>query len=207
MEGKTPAIVLAAGASSRMGTPKALLPWGRHTVLEHQLEVLKQAGYPNYVVVTGAHHGEISQLLEGTSTLIAHNWEWHKGMGTSIGCGMAYMQKQWPDATGVLILLADQPLISAAYLRQLREWHLEADPPILVASRNPDGAGVPALFPARCFKDLSSLPPGKGARKLIAREVEKVRVVDPGGAIRDMDTPEMYLELLRAAGLKTPENL
>ena len=197
MKQKVSALVLAAGASSRMGRPKALLPWGPVTVLEHLIGEIADAGITEIVVVAGKHVTEIGELIQGRATVCEHA-QWAQGIGGSIRMGTALLRRQNPPPEAILILLADQPLVSSGYLRiMLTSFENGSDSP--VASAYPEGPGVPALVPAPYFDRLEGLPDHKGARSLLKEA--NARVLDPGVAGQDMDTPEMYRDLLKQAGL------
>lgn len=193
-------ILLAAGASTRMGVPKALLPWGERTVLEHILGTIREAGLTQVLVVTGAHHQELAERLPPGTASLVFNPDWNTGMGGSIRTGMGYLQQTWPQTRAVLILLADQPLIGPEYLKNMVAMYEDAGQKGLIASKHMDGLGVPALFSHTFFRALFELPEGQGAKQLIQQNKEHCLVADPGETIRDMDTPEAYRDLLRHAG-------
>ncbi len=195
-------LVLTAGSSSRMGKPKALLPWGQNTVLRHILQQIQQTGLHNVLLVTGAHHEEIQNALQGESAIICYHPDWDSGMGSSISAGIRAVEQQFEGVNAVLILLVDQPLITAAYLRELMTSH-EKDPSIIIASDYGEFAGVPALFPRRFWNDLKGIPPGRGAKGLIARFREQSVILNPKDVIVDIDTPEAYQKALKIAGISS----
>lgn len=193
-------IVLAAGESRRMGRPKALLAWADGTVLDNILHTIEEAGLAPPVVVTGAHHREISGNLRNTSALIRENPDWASGMGSSIRCGLEAALETRPDLEGLLVLLADQPLVSKTYLLQLLSTFRRNNCSI-VATRYPEGGGVPAIFRRTFFEALRSPDRSGGASSLIRNAASKTLLLEPGLAGRDMDTPEKYRELRKIAGL------
>lgn len=197
---KIASIVLAAGASRRMGRPKALLPWSGGTVLQAILRAVAEAGLSSPIVVTGAHHLEISEAIGNTSATICKNPDWASGMGTSIRCGLEAALETHPKIAGLLVLLADQPLVSKDYLVQLIT-HFRKNNGGLVATRYPEGGGVPAILGADYFEALRS--PGRqgGASSLIRGAASEAHLLEPGKAYLDMDTPQKYRELRRIAGL------
>lgn len=201
MTAPLPALVLAAGASSRMGTVKALLPWKGQTVLGHILGEVQKAGFIP-MVVTGAHREEVETILRELEVASTFNPNWALGMGSSIRCGINAVRQQWPMASGVLILVCDQPLMSEGYLRELMRLFRQGGNRGIWASKYADGGGVPALFPRNYWNDLLELPDAQGARKLIGRETRNVGLLDPGQASTDMDTPEAYKRLLELTGQK-----
>ena len=129
------AILLAAGASTRMGEPKALLPWSGRRLLEHQvLEVLATRVY-RVVVVLGAHRERLYPLVErgvralggrlqgGSRLVCVVNADWRSGKCSSIRCGAEAVS---PEADHVLVAAVDQPL-AAEVLEALLAVHAERD--------------------------------------------------------------------------------
>jgi molybdenum cofactor cytidylyltransferase len=193
-------LILAAGASRRMGKPKALLPWGATTVLKHLLDIAESAGSGKILVVTGSHREELESALASTGVATHYNPHWENGMGASLASGIEAVEQRFPEAGAVLVLLADQPLVTTSYLGEIRKEHLE-HPGCIIASDYGSFAGVPALFPKGFWNSLKGLSSEKGARNLIASNREKCRVLDPGMAITDIDTPQAYQAALQKAGL------
>lgn len=192
-------IVLAAGESRRMGRPKALLPWSGGTVLDAILRAVEAAGLSQPVIVTGAHHGELSESLAGRPVRICENPGWASGMGGSIRCGLEAALEANPGLEGILVLLADQPLVTENYLlRMLADFSKNKQG--IVATRYPEGGGVPAIFPPGYFEALRETGRQGGASKLIREAGTIARLLEPGTACRDMDTPREYRELRRLAG-------
>jgi molybdenum cofactor cytidylyltransferase len=186
------AVVLAAGGSTRMGRPKALLLWQGRSLLRHTVGVAREAGCNPVIVVLGAAADRLRPDLDGVPVLLAENPDWELGPGTSIRVGLDAIG----PADAVVFLACDQPLVDAAHVRRLIAAHRETGRP-MAASGYAESAGVPALFARECFPDLGSLPPGSGAKQLIARHPEAVAVVPfPAGAI-DLDTPEDYERFTR----------
>ena len=193
--------MLAAGASRRMGKIKALLPWGSKTVLEHLLEEAEASGPGEILIVTGAYHKEVLETLGPSSDLTHHNPDWESGMGSSLASGVREVEQRFPEASALLVILVDQPLLTRDYLRRIRGEH-QAFPELIIASDYGPFAGVPALFPRRFWEALKDLSRDKGAKGLIASRQAECRVLDPGTAITDMDTPEAYEKALQKAGIK-----
>ena len=183
-----------------MGQPKALLPWGGTTVVTHLLEIATSSGAGEILVVTGAHHKALEKALDKTSVGIHYNPLWKEGMGASLASGIQAVEAQYPNAGAALVLLVDQPLVTAAYLARIRQEHLE-HPDCIIASDYGPFAGVPALFPRVYWNSLRELSSEKGAKKLIASQRDRCRVLEPGMAVTDIDTPQAYREALRKAGI------
>lgn len=195
-------LILAAGASRRMGKIKALLPWGQTTILRHLLEEVKASGSDQILLVTGANREEILGEVDGFVLETHHNPDWESGMGSSLSSGVAEAVNRFPDAGALLVILVDQPLVSRAYLRQILRESRDF-PTHIIASDYGGFAGVPALFPRHFWEALMDLSTDRGAKGLIASRREQCRVLDPGRAITDVDTPDAYKQALQQFETKT----
>lgn len=192
---KVAALILTAGASRRMGTPKALLPWGHTSVIQHLLEQVRLAEFNDILLVTGAHHDPIQEALEAEEVEISFHPDWELGMGSTISKGIREVENRFTGIEAVLILLVDQPLITRDYLKcMLDAYHNRPD--AIIASDYGEFAGVPALFPKHFWTALKGIPTALGARKLIASYRKQCQILDPAGAVADIDTPEAYKKAL-----------
>jgi molybdenum cofactor cytidylyltransferase len=185
------AIVLAAGASRRFGSAKQLVKVsGRpllHAVVGHAVEIAGHA----VTVVLGARASEFAPLLRHSPAGVVVNRDWQEGVASSLRTGIAQLPG---SAAAALVLLADQPAVTAEDLRRLANaWRRQPDS--LVAAQYAGIAAVPAIFPAWCFRDLLELRGDRGAQRLFTRYADRlVRVPMPSAAI-DLDTPEDLLQL------------
>lgn len=187
-------IILAAGASTRMGQPKQLLPHSGGTLLTHTAAVAQEAGLFPVVVVLGAFAETIQESLDGLDVESVTNADWQQGMNTSIRAGVDALEARCPDSDAVVLLTCDQPLLSAAVLRALiAQWEQTQKP--VVACEYDGTVGIPALFDKNLFAQLKTLPPDAGAKRLIAQmPPQNVAVVPFPDGGRDMDTPEDYAQ-------------
>jgi len=189
------AIVLAAGSSSRFGSPKQLVRVnGRpllHSAVSRAIEV---AGHSVWVVL-GAHAAELAPLLSHTAASIVINREWSEGMASSIRAGVSRLPG---SCGGVMLVLADQAAVSAEDLRRLATtWRRQ--PAYIVAAQYGATLGAPAIFPASAFRDLAELRGDRGAQSLFKRNPDRVIRVPMTSAAIDIDTPEDLLRLDPAA--------
>jgi molybdenum cofactor cytidylyltransferase len=189
------AIILAAGASSRMGTPKQLLPYAGSTLLSHTcLETFAVFGEQTFVIL-GANSASIAGTLPDITPRLIVNENWESGMASSVTTGLNAALSVYPALDGVVFLTGDQPYIQSSHLRKLREV-FEQGKAGIVASSYADIAGVPAIFHKRIFPELLSLTADTGARYIIQQhQKDFVTVPFPKGEI-DIDTPEQYQQLL-----------
>ena len=185
-------ILLAAGASRRLGQAKQLLQLDGETLIQRAARALIDAGCAPIVVVLGAMEKECRAALEDLPTYIVFNEKWRDGMGSSIAVGMAALDAQAPNVEAALIALCDQPFLNAALIRALIHQH-EISGCSVVASDYGDALGPPALFARAHFSELAQLRGEQGARRLVAAH-ETARVPFPQGRA-DIDTPDDWRAL------------
>lgn len=188
-------LVLAAGASSRMGKIKQLMPWKNGTLLSNALDAARDSNASSVTLVTGAYSDQITKRIDGQNIKVLINEEWTTGMGSSIACGMHYLMTSLPACEAVLLMLADQPLIDATYLNELMSAY-DKSPYRIIATKYTSGPGVPAIFDNRHFDDLLRLNEAYGARDIITTHKATTITVDPAGKQKDIDTLAEYKQLL-----------
>ena len=174
----TAALVLAAGASTRLGEPKQMIQLHGETLLERAIRVAGNAGLTPIVVVLGAAAKRVAEACDLRSAWVVVNAGWAEGMGSSIRAGMELVQG-FPEVSGVVVMTCDMPGVTAGHLRALRQ---EAD--TAAASAYAGRRGVPAYFPRAAFAELLQLRGDAGARELL-RAAEVVELV---GGEMDVDT-------------------
>ncbi|XHX78292.1 MAG: NTP transferase domain-containing protein [Stenomitos frigidus ULC029] len=191
-------MILAAGASTRMGTPKQLLLFQGHSLLRHMAEEAIDSCCEPIVVVLGSQAERMKVEVDGLTLHVVENPQWADGMGTSIAAGITALTAINPALDAVVIVLCDQPFVSTSLIDQLVESYRATQSPI-VASAYANTIGVPALFDRSLFTELMGMTTNVGARYLIKQHAEKVfQVSFPQGAI-DLDTPSQYQQLLLAS--------
>lgn len=190
-------IILAAGASTRMGTPKQLLVFQGHSLLRYVAEVAIASCCDPVVMVLGSQIEQIKLEVHGLTLHIAENRQWAKGMGTSIAAGMSTLITLNQDLDAVVVVLCDQPFVSSHLINQLVESYRATRSPI-VACAYANTLGVPALFDRSLFTELMTMNMNIGAQSLIKQNAEKVAQIPfPEGEI-DLDTPAQYQQLLKS---------
>jgi molybdenum cofactor cytidylyltransferase len=178
-------LLLAAGASTRLGQPKQLVRKRGKTLLEHACETAISIENQGLTVVLGAYCEAIKPAIEHLPMRIVVNENWETGMGSTIARGMASLP---PDADSVLLLLCDQPFVSKGLLKDLVEkWRQYPDH--IVASAYGGSYGPPAIFGKEYFDGLAALQGQQGAKKLMERHTDKLLLVDFPDGILDVDTP------------------
>ena len=187
-------LILAAGAASRMGTVKQNLDFNGTTLLGNAIDQALATGMQNVYCVLGAHFQRVANSIQDTAVTVIENKNWKNGLGSSIACGIKNVEVNNLDA--VLVMLADQPLIDAEYLKQLIQTATE-HPQSFVASDYGKKNGVPAVFPKQYFKELERLSGDQGAKELLNSPATSVIKVDARDRVWDIDTPEEYARLLK----------
>lgn len=192
------AILTAAGLSSRMGSPKPLLPWQGKTLVESQIDTLLQAGASEVIVVLGHRAAEVASYIEGESVLGVINHQYKEGRTSSIRAGLDAVS---PDASDIIIMAVDQPR-TPEIVSQVIAAHLKADA-LLTSPRYRGRGGHPLVFSAALLPELSQISEeNQGLREVFERhrpEINQVHFDDP--AIRlDLNTPEAYREAYERYG-------
>lgn len=200
------ALVLAAGSSSRLGQPKQLLPYEGETLLHRAVRTAAAAGCSPIVVVTGALDNVLRGAVADLPCRVVHNPDWASGMGSSVRAGLAPLLPG-PDAAGsapaglaaVLLMLCDQPLLTAEHLSRLISVQRQTGR-AAVATTYAGIVGVPAIFGPALFERLRSLDGAGGAQRLLrSLPTADVDTLDFPAAALDVDTPAQYAQLLATA--------
>jgi CTP:molybdopterin cytidylyltransferase MocA len=196
--GKIACIVLAAGGSRRLGTPKQLLRHRTRPLLTHAIAAARGA-LPTapLIVVVGAEALRLRLVLRrhGCAARIAANSQWAEGLATSLRAGLAAAPR---TAVAALILLVDQPHVDAAALRRLiAAWRKR--PGVPAAASYGGRSGVPAVLPRRLWRGLRALRGDEGARALLRTAGASVTLVDMPEAALDIDTPDDVARLRQPA--------
>lgn len=186
-------LLLAAGASTRMGRPKQLLPFHGQPLVRHMAEQALHSMADTVTVVAGAKKEEIVAALEGMQLHLCHNEDWASGMGSSIATGVEAVLDRFPLSQAILVMLCDQVYVNTAHLNALMQrFDEQEEGACIVASHYQEQAGAPALFGQPFFDALKGLKGKKGAKPLFKQFREHViNLPFPKGSI-DLDTPEDY---------------
>lgn len=188
-------VVLAAGASKRMGSPKQLLKWGDGTLIGNAIETVSKLASNELIVVLGAHYELIKNVIQTSPVTILNNENWEKGLGSTIAFAVEYLQNSKSNVDGVLITLCDQPLITADFLNLFISKFQSGKNQILATSYGNGKQGVPVLFDKVYFNDLEKLNSDEGAKEILKKYSSHVEALTPQMDNKDLDTSEEYTAL------------
>jgi len=183
-------IILAAGASSRMGRPKQLLDWGGRPLVRVAAEAALAARLAPVLVVVGHARPEVEAALVGLPLHIVANSDFAAGQSTSLRAGVAALG---PQVAAAVVLLGDQPFVTAAIVERLvAAWRAGRSP--IVAPDYAGQRGTPVLFDRTVFPELLAIRGDQGARALLAADPSRVQIVpfDDPRPLADIDTPDDY---------------
>lgn len=196
-------LVLAAGASTRMGRPKMLLPLGRGTVLSAAVAPLLEAGLDLVVVVLGHDAegvGRNAGLPRDPRVRIVVNEAWREGMSSSLRCGL----DSCGDAEAAIVALGDQPGVDPELVRRLVAAHRSGAPMALPVRG--ERLGHPVLFARELWGELRAASGERGGRDVVRRHWAEAALIE-ADLPRDLDTEEDYRALLEGHPARGDEGL
>jgi len=192
---KIGSVVLAAGRSSRMGAHKLLLPLGGRALVTYAVAAACASMADPVVVVLGHDADRVRAALAQGRYRTVTNAAYGEGMATSLRAGLAAL----PPVAGAIVILADQPLMTAAAMDAVIA-EARRHPGAVVRAAYEGRAGHPVCFPARLFPELLAATGDEGGRAVLGRHRGEVRLVELGAPALDLDVdePDQYEALRRA---------
>jgi molybdenum cofactor cytidylyltransferase len=180
------AVILAAGASTRMGRQKLLLPLGGEPLVRRAVRQVSEAGFDDVLVVLGSEHESMLAALDGLPVRYALNTQYASGMGSSFRAAVEHL----PDSSAAMFALADQPFVTTHEYRTVLDTYRQHASAI-VSVRYGEVMAPPHLFEREFFPELAQLQ--HGARPVLQRHVDRTIVVRfAADLLVDIDTPEDY---------------
>ncbi|WIG58218.1 MAG: Molybdenum cofactor cytidylyltransferase [Ktedonobacterales bacterium] len=194
------AIILAAGRSQRMGQPKLLLPLGGEPLVRCAVRAACASTAHPMLVVLGHEAEAVRQALPAGDYITIFNADYASGMASSLRTGIAALTAPTASAAplaGAVILLADQPLVTARHINNLLAIAAR-QPEAIVASSIAGQRGTPVYFPAALFGELLQITGDEGGRSVIARHPDRLRLyaIAEAEVALDVDDPAAYQRLL-----------
>jgi molybdenum cofactor cytidylyltransferase len=193
------AVILSAGASSRMGRPKALLPYREGTFLEHLIQVTRHPRIGVTRVVLGAGAETIQSAAKLDPSVVVLNRDWELGQLSSICAGVRSLEGI--DTDGIVLCPVDHPLVSARLVSELVERFYDEKKSIVLPTYK-GKRGHPVIFSNQLFSELLAAPAEMGARVVVwAHSADVLECpTDEEGVILNLNDPDM---LKRATGSST----
>lgn len=189
------AVVLAAGESSRMGRPKALLPIDGIRFIERIVTALKSSGVAKIIVVLGHNAEDMRRKIDDLPVTIIINPEYKKGQLSSLQTAIHYLETSPIGAgvDGILVHLVDHPYVNPQLVKLMID-RFEESGKLIVVPRFRGRRGHPVLFSKRLFPELRSAPMEQGAKTVVhAHQAETLEIeTENEGVTIDIDTPEEY---------------
>ncbi|HSP79876.1 MAG TPA: nucleotidyltransferase family protein [Myxococcaceae bacterium] len=186
------AVVLAAGGSSRLGSPKQLVRFEGEPLVCRAARLAEESGARSVVVVTGASGEAVAEALGGARVRLAFNAGWAEGPGSSVRVGLEALLADTSRGRGeaTVLMLCDQPFVTPEHLRALAELVGGGHPAAASAYGGEGELGVPAAFAEELLPELLSLSGSQGARPVLVRHRARVALVPFAEGLLDVDTPE-----------------
>jgi len=188
------ALVLAAGASSRFGSPKALAQFEGRPLLEHVLDAVREAGIDEIVVVLGHAAEEIEDGIEWLSERRVRNPD-PRHLASSLQVGIAAITEIDPPVRGVVIALGDQPRTRPEVIRALIGAARTTDRPVVVPHYSDGGGANPVFVRASAFELVDEATGDRGLGPMLSEDPDIVLEVPVSGSNPDVDTPADLIEL------------
>ena len=186
------AVVLSAGASSRMGEPKALLPIEGQTFIEKIIATLKQTSVGKFIVVLGHHAEELRRRIEPLGVEILINPDYRLGQLSSLQVAVRYLEKA-TDCDAMLVHLVDHPYIDGKLVALMIERFYQSGKLIIVPCHK-GIRGHPVIMSRQLFGELLNAPVDQGAKAVVHAHRDQTLEIDTEyvGITVDVDTPELY---------------
>ncbi|MGI8689597.1 MAG: nucleotidyltransferase family protein [Thermomicrobiales bacterium] len=190
--GAVAAVVLAAGASTRLGQPKQLAPIGGRPALAYTLDALRASSVDRVVLVLGHSADEIAAALDLTDITVVHNDAYAEGQSTSVLAGVKALGD---DVAAALMVVGDQPLLAPTVVDTIVRAYEQTGGPFIVPVYAGEW-GNPVLLARATWPLLDNLKGDTGARPILRKHMDMVLEVPvPGSLLDDIDTPEDYARI------------
>jgi molybdenum cofactor cytidylyltransferase len=193
-------LVLAAGASRRLGRPKQIVHVGGVPLVRRTVLLIAEICGSPVTVVTGANASQVTASLHGLDVVPAHNAGWREGLASSLAVGLESLEPDWNAA---LVAPCDLPGLAAGDLERLAHaWR--RTPERAAAAAYSGIIGTPAILPRQILPRLATVRGDRGARDLLRRNDLPVTVVDFPSARQDLDHDEDLAAMPESRAVSLP---
>ncbi len=181
-------VLLAAGASKRLGQPKQLVSFHDKTLLQHAIDCGESLDLKSKVLVIGANSQQILSETDTKSFEVCMNEKWEEGMATSLNLGLHKLLNLNSELSGIMVLVSDQPFVSEKLLNEMiQSFSKESS---IVVCKYQEIIGVPTLIGSSYFEEIQALKGDQGARRIIKKYPDLVKTISFDQGNFDIDTPE-----------------
>jgi molybdenum cofactor cytidylyltransferase len=184
-------VILAAGASTRLGEPKQLLEYDHKNLLQRVIDAAVNSNANTVIVILGSTADQISSEIDKSKVNVIINTEWEEGMASSVRNGLNELLFISPSTDAVILMVCDQPYVSSELINDLIDKQKETGK-LIIACNYGETFGPPALFHKSLFHELMHLKGDVGARKIIQHHSNEVATVPFTKGKIDIDTKEDY---------------
>jgi molybdenum cofactor cytidylyltransferase len=166
-------LILAAGASRRLGQPKQLVRYQGATLINRMANEALRANIGSVTVVTGFNNEAMAEEIKGLNVEIVFNDEWQEGIGSSIRNGLRFLLDKKPKTNAILLTMVDQPFVDAEHLQKLANAY-DPSRPMIIASAYAGTFGVPVLVDNFYFDMLLGLKGDEGGKKIFVNYLKNI---------------------------------
>jgi len=166
-------LILAAGASRRLGQPKQLVKFKGETLIRRITKEAIASKVGNVNVVTGSNSDEVTDQISDLEVRVIYNKEWEEGMGSSIRNGLRDILEHQPNTNSIIIIMVDQPFVSTTHIQKLAKAY-DPSRPMIVASAYASTFGVPVLVDNFYFDMLKGLKGDEGGKKIFVNYLKNI---------------------------------
>ena len=184
-------VILAAGASTRLGKPKQLLQYRGKTLLAHAINEAVNSNADAVVVILGKDANLFKKEIDEGKVRVAINSSWEEGMASSLRLGLDTLINDKPYIDAVIFMVCDQPHVLSSILNELIITQQKTTKQIVTCNYG-EAIGPPALFHKSLFNELMQLKGDAGARKIIQQHSDEVATILFSKGKIDIDTNEDY---------------
>lgn len=189
------AIILAAGESSRMKTPKMILPFGKSTIIETVIANVTDSDADRMVVVLGAWKKDIMKVIEKHHVNSCFNENYKQGMLSSVQCGLRFITE---TSEGVLICPGDQPMADKKIINLVISAFKSSGKGIVIPSYE-KRRGHPVMINSKYYNEILNFRNDETLRKIMENHPADIEEVETGfsSVLKDIDTPDDYINELK----------